>query len=165
MDLFHPLFSHCTEHRKNYQCELSLWIIVMFVYVSINPVRDGLPTGDFIDKENVIRSFIHQKRWDGRNRETCPWPWTDLWGEAVADRVHVIAGRWLAHEAVWVAGEAVAIGREAVGGAAVRESSLVHWGRRQGLGPMQRTAAIWTNNNNTEWGCETWEPQPNTLHT
>lgn len=38
-------FMRCTEHRNNYYCELSLWIIGMFV--SINPVRDGLPTGDF----------------------------------------------------------------------------------------------------------------------
>lgn len=35
---------------------------------------------------------------------------TDLWGEPVADRVHVVAGCRGAHESIGVAGEAVAIG-------------------------------------------------------
>lgn len=35
---------------------------------------------------------------------------TDLWGEPVPDRVHVVAGCRGAHEGVGVAGEAVAVG-------------------------------------------------------
>lgn len=63
--------------------------------------------------------------------------WTDLRGEPVANGVHVVAGRRGAHEGVGVAGEAVAIGRQAVRGAAVgAQASLVHGGRRQGLGSV-----------------------------
>lgn len=66
---------------------------------------------------------------------------TDLWGESVSDGVHVVAGCRGAHESVGVAGEAVAIGREAVSGAAVgAQTPLVHGGRRQGLGSVQRAA-------------------------
>ena len=70
---------------------------------------------------------------------------TDLWGEAVAHGVHVVAGGRLAHEGVRVAGEAVAVGRrEAVAGAAVaREPALVHGGRGQRLRPVQCAIAIW----------------------
>lgn len=66
---------------------------------------------------------------------------TDLWGEPVSDGVHVVAGCRGAHERIGVAGEAVAIGREAVSGAAVgAQTPLVHGGRRQGLGSVQRAA-------------------------
>lgn len=66
---------------------------------------------------------------------------TDLWGEPISDRVHVVAGCRGAHESVGVAGEGMAIGREAVSRAAVSaKSSLVHGGWRQGLGSMQRAA-------------------------
>lgn len=66
---------------------------------------------------------------------------TDLWGEPVSDGVHVVAGCRGAHESIGVAGEAVAIGRQAVGGAAVgAQTPLVHGGRRQGLGSVQRAA-------------------------
>lgn len=36
--------------------------------------------------------------------------WTDLWGEPISNRVHVVAGCRGAHESIGVAGEAVAIG-------------------------------------------------------
>lgn len=73
--------------------------------------------------------------WD-RPRARC-LVWTDLRGEPVANGVHVVAGRRGAHEGVGVAGEAVAVGRQAVRGAAVgAQASLVHGGRRQGLGPV-----------------------------
>lgn len=66
---------------------------------------------------------------------------TDLRGEPVPHRVHVVAGRRGAHEGVGVAGEAVAVGRQAVGGAALgAQAALVHGGRRQRLGSVQRAA-------------------------
>lgn len=66
---------------------------------------------------------------------------TDLRGEAVSHWVHVVAGRRRAHEGVGVAGEAVAVGRQAVGGAALgAQAALVHGGRRQWLGSVQRAA-------------------------
>lgn len=72
---------------------------------------------------------------------------SDLWGEPVADRVHVVArSRW-GHEGFRVAGEGVAIGREAVGGATVgREPALVHRGGRERLRTMQRAAAVYDTN-------------------
>lgn len=42
-------------------------------------------------------------------------PSTYLWGEAVADGVHVVTGCRGAHEGVGVAGEAMTVGRQAVG--------------------------------------------------
>ena len=42
--IYFSLFMRCSLRRTPE--ELSLWIIVMLVYVSINPVRDGLPTDD-----------------------------------------------------------------------------------------------------------------------
>lgn len=70
---------------------------------------------------------------------TCMWSLfgTDLRGEPIANRVHVVAGRRGAHEGVGVAGETMAVGRQAVRGAAVgAQTSLVHGGRRQGLGSV-----------------------------
>ena len=61
---------------------------------------------------------------------------TDLRGEAVANRVHVVAGRRGAHESIRVAGEAVAVGRQAVRAAVGTQTSLVHGGRGQGLGSV-----------------------------
>lgn len=68
---------------------------------------------------------------------------SDLWGEPVANRVHVVAGGGWAHERIGVAGEAVSIGRQAIRGAAVgAQTTLVHGRRRQRLWSVQCAAAL-----------------------
>lgn len=72
---------------------------------------------------------------------------SDLRGEPVANRVHVVARSRRSHEGVRVAGEGVAIGREAVGGATVgREPALVHGGGRERLGSVQCATAVYNAN-------------------
>jgi hypothetical protein len=42
--------------------ELSQQIILRFVYVLINPIRDGLPTGD-LTRKMYFNSFIHTSKY------------------------------------------------------------------------------------------------------
>lgn len=93
--------------------------------------EEGGETGEEEDEEDVAGS---RAPWGSRRV-------TDLRGQAVSHRVHVVAGRRGAHEGVGVAGEAVAVGRQAVGGAALgAQAALVHGGRWQRLGSVQRAA-------------------------
>lgn len=65
--------------------------------------------------------------------------------QAIADGVHVVGGGPRIHEAVRVAGEAVpgAIGRAGVRSRGGRsQPTLMHGGRREGLGPVHSAASI-----------------------
>lgn len=130
---------HKSPHWQLFCWTRCFWILICSqIQLHILKCEKRRGRRDFGTLKSVNTTYV------GICRQVMKVQWTDLRGEPVANGVHVVAGCWGAHECVRVAGEAVAIGRQTVSRAAVStQTSLMHGGWRQGLGPVQCTAALW----------------------